>query len=188
MTDVLAGLRGQRFKTDESAKISDEAEQAVRDMLKALDSLLDLRWFPTVVYDHERQQFSGRYALICRWADNDPRWPLYRKGDIGDPFDCLGWFTQDAATGEWHTPGGVPVDPMAMEAKLVEFLGKMDLEREPWKKRMKRVHEENLEQRRRAKKDIVDDAMDRMIHFRKRVAGESIVPVGIDLRSATPDS
>lgn len=167
---------------DNSAQMDSEREQRVRDMLATIDPLLDIRWFPTVAWNEATQRFSGRYGLICRWPEIDKRWELYRSGEIGEPFDCLGWFTRPAAdAGDWHDPSGVPVDPEEMQERLLEFLGKMDLEREPWKKRMKRVQEANLEQRRKARADIVDEALQGMLHFRKKITGEHLHAVPDDL-------
>lgn len=162
-----------------------EVLEAVRERLKALDPLLDLRWFPHVVYSEERETLEGRYGLICQWPSSDPRWELYRSGDIGEPFDCLGWFTESAATGDWHEPSALPVSPEQLEEKLIEFLGRMDMGRQSWHDRMRKAAEQNAAQRKRVADEAVDEATQRLSFYRKKLHGEPIVSLGAALEQST---
>jgi len=140
-----------------------DAEIVVRQYLKELDPLLDIEWMDLV----------GRYALVCQWPEVDKRWALYRDGSIGEPKDILGWFVegiQDAS--------GLPIDPLDMLDRILEWLGKMNNEREDWSTRMKKTVSDNAELRRRRKQAIVDETMDVTEYYQKLHFGEGTVNLG----------
>lgn len=133
-------------------------EERVRAELKKLDSLLDIRWFPTAVYNKRRDTFEGRYGLIVRWPQTDRRWKLYRKGEIGEPFDLLGWFCEDV-----QDANSVPLDPDAVWRRTRELLAKCDNTRQSWRARMryavennKKVREDRAEQVREAARQAAE--------------------------------
>jgi hypothetical protein len=130
-----------------------EQEERVRGELKTLDPLLDLGWFETAAWNARTKRFEGRYGLTVRWAQADPRWELYRSGVIGEPFDLLGWFCEDLHSAD--TPG---ISPELLLDEVKRLLGKCDNAREPWKKRMKRAADHNIELRRKALSVVKDEA------------------------------
>src|SRR5688572_26054592 len=69
-----------------------EAEAALRVTLRDLDPLLDVRWFHLGADANGTPQ--GRYGLTCQWPQSDKRWEMYRTGEIGEPYDILGWLTE----------------------------------------------------------------------------------------------
>lgn len=125
---------------------SPELEEKVTERLRAIDSLLGVRWMPHAAYSPRTRTFEGRYALTVRWPESDPRWLLYRKGEIGEPFDILGWFSEDL-----HDAHSEAVDVDALESKVLALLGRSDNTREPWKERMKRSIEHNRRRRQEIK-------------------------------------
>lgn len=170
MSQLIVGSNSR-----DGARISPEQEEMVRARLKELDRLLDLRYFPGV------GNRSGRYGLIVRWADADPRWAAYRSGDIGEPFDCLGWFTQAAGSGDFHEPCDVPVRPDDLLDKVIEFLrAKCDQQgvSGTWKDRMRASMEANKAQRERVRQEAADEMFAGLEYGRKKVLGEPIVNLG----------
>lgn len=128
-----------------------DAEEAVRRLLKSIDTLLDVKWFPYAIINQKYNSFEGRYGLICQWPQNDQRWELYQKGEVEDPIDMLGWFCTDI-----HDANSLPVSVDSMEQKIVELLGKCDGERMPHTKRMKQIIEKNAKLR-TSRKSTVND-------------------------------
>lgn len=143
-----------------------EREAQARQILKEIDPLLDVRWMDGV----------KRYALLCRWPENDRRWELVRSGEIGAPEDVLGWFTQ--GSGGIQTAEALPVDPLEMMDRIVEWLGKMDNQAQSWKDRMRKTVERNAEVRRKAKQAIIDETMDQAEYYKKLKFSEPTVSLG----------
>ena len=158
------------------AKVDETTERLVRAHLKALDPLLDLLWVPIV--RNPDAPVDGRYGITCRWHDTDSRWEMYHKGEIGEPYDILGWITEAAARGDFHEPTSLPVDPGSILDKVVEFLGKCDNQREPAKARMKRAMEDNALRREVVKKEAMDEMLEYLDYNRQKLAGNPIVNLG----------
>lgn len=154
---------------------SPELEAEVRERLKAIDRSLDVRWFETAVWNDRREVYEGRYGLTVRWPDSDPRWKLYRSGEIGEPFDLLGWFCEDP-----HDASSVPVEPTAIWERVRALLGRCDNARESWKRRMARAFEANAEQRERILREANEEIEDRL-------AEEFYGPHGPASRHAVPE-
>lgn|SRR5512135_619010 len=132
---------------------NEEVEQRVRAELQQIDSLLDIRWVPTAVFNPQHRDFEGRYALICNWPSADKRWEMYRTGEIGEHFDALGWFCTDI-----HDPESVPVSPDSIGQKVIELLGKCDNTQHPWRDRLRQLVEKNTAIRNRNKQEVLDKA------------------------------
>lgn len=124
---------------------NEETEAKVRAMLKNIDSLLD------IVY----VAWAGRYALMVKWPEIDPRWKMFQSGEIGDCHDSLGWFCEDM-----QDPSSLPVAPDSVERLVVERLASCDNTIAPWKDRMKGIIEKNSKVRRDRKMNVVDQAGD----------------------------
>lgn len=132
-----------------------EPEARVRAQLKAIDSLLDVRWFPNAIWNEVQKTMEGRYGLICQWPPLDPRWEDFQKGLIEDSVDMLGWFCEDI-----HDATSLPVSVDSIEAKVIEVLGKCDGQRQPHTQRMKQIIERNAKVRRDKRSETTDKAED----------------------------
>jgi hypothetical protein len=130
-----------------------EAEERVRVMLKSMDELLDIKWFPYAVFNPKYNDFEGRYGLICKWPQGDKRWSLFQSGEINEPFDMFGWFCTDI-----HDADSMPVSPDSIESKVLDLLGKCDADRIPHTQRMKQVLGKNAEVRRKRVAEVADQA------------------------------
>jgi len=142
-------VRSQRARPEPNA----EAEERVRTMLKSMDELLDIKWFPYAVFNQKYNDYEGRYALICKWPQGDKRWSLYQSGEIEDPCDMFGWFCDDI-----HDADTMPVSPDSIERKVLELLGKCDSNRIPHSTRMKQAMEKNAALRKSRKTEMADQA------------------------------
>lgn len=152
--------------------------ERVRRELKKIDGLLDIQWFPTAVWNPKYERYEGRYGLTVRWPMSDPRWELYQEGEIGEPFDLLGWFCEDP-----HDANSVPVAPDAVQARTRELLGRCDNERESWKVRMRRAFEKNAEHREEMKQEAVEMAAEeahRRYYSREGNQAERVSMAGAD--------
>ncbi len=168
-----------------TAKVDETTERLVRAHLKGMDPLLDLLWVPTVV--RAKEGMDGRYALTCQWPETDKRWEMYHSGEIGEPFDIMGWFTEAAGRGDFHEPTSLPVDPSSILDRVVEFLGKCDNEREDWKVRMRRTMEHNQKQTQSVKALGAEEMLDHMMYNRHFIEGKPIIHLGGgDRRNITP--
>lgn len=164
-------------RPQENPQVADEVGRKLRE----IDQLLGIRWFERAVFSDDGTEWEGRYGLIVRWPENDPRWEMYRSGDIGEPVDRLGWFTTDPTNGN-----SVPVDPLDMFDKIIELLARCDLEKTPWAGRMKSVMEGNRAQMKKNEDDFKDEAIQGLMYDRKQMAGESIVSVPVQIVNETP--
>lgn len=150
----------------------EQAEARIRQTLKGLDELLDIKWVPVVLWNEKENCSEGRYALICRWPQADKRWAdAYEDARI-EPFDVLAWFCDDLQNAS-SSAGNIDT----MEDQVIEFLGKCDNTRQPWADRMKASVAKNLKVKRAAKDEILDLAHDEFGYHQKKMAHESIVPV-----------
>lgn len=100
----------------------DGQESKLREWLVSLDSLLDVRYV----------EWAERYCIVCRWPQADVRWPLFQNGDIGEPYDSLGWLCTDAGDSK-----SIPLNLDDCEAIVIERLAACDNEIRGWKSRMK---------------------------------------------------
>ena len=123
------------------ASRNEETEAKVREQLKSIDSLLDIRYV----------EWAGRYALVCQWPQVDERWKLYQSGDIGEPFDNLGWFCTDI-----QDPSSLPVDVDSIEQLVLERLASCDNTKTPWKARMRDITDKNAKVRKARQQEIID--------------------------------
>jgi len=153
-----------------------EAEARVREQLKSIDSLLDVRWFPNAIWNDKHKSFEGRYGLVCEWPQNDPRYQLFQSGEIEDNVDMLGWFCEDI-----HNATSMPVSVDSIEQKVIELLGKCDGERIPHSTRMREIAEKNVKNRRNKRQPITDAAQDvaevlrHMVGTRKTATVERVI-------------
>lgn len=163
-----------------------EREDEVRQTLKELDPLLDLKWLPFARVRADGS-YEGRYALTCKWPQNDGRWELYRRGEIGEPYDILGIFeVEEGKDGIlWHSDGtkqAMPVSPDMVMDRTLELLAECDSEREDWKERVRRSAEHNRELVRKRREEMVDEAKQGLQYYQKKLRKEPIVGVGKNLK------
>lgn len=130
-----------------------DAETRVREQLKSIDSLLDVRWFPYAIINPTNNEWEGRYALVCNWPQGDARWELYQSGEIEDHCDMLGWFCEDL-----HDAKSIPVSVDSIERKIVELLGKCDANRIPHATRLRQIVEKNAKNRKDKRQPMLDYA------------------------------
>lgn len=145
------------------------AEEA-RKILKQLDPLLDIVWVPFARYSEKDDAWSGRYALVCTWPQADKRWEMYHAGDIGEPFDVLGYFEADGEQMSWFQPGTEPVlDPLSVMDKAIELLGTFDNERSSWKDRMRKAMQHNRDLTAKRRREVTEEAVYGMTQDRRLV-------------------
>lgn len=139
-----------------------ETEARVREQLQSLDSLLDIHWFPQAIFNPRYGDLEGRYALVCKWPQGDPRWELHQSGEIELPFDRLGWFCTDV-----KDPESTPVSPDSIEQKVMELLVNCDDSRLPHTKRMAQLVEKNAKVKKDRQKEILDqvEEVTRNLHY-----------------------
>lgn len=152
---MLYGPNGQSVSsvhiTNTRPEPQPEAETRVREQLKSIDSLLDVRWFPYAIINPVTNEWEGRYALVCNWPQSDKRWEMYQSGEIEDHCDMLGWFCEDI-----HDAKSIPVNVDSIEQKIVELLGKCDANRIPHATRLKQIVEKNAKNRKNRKQPMLD--------------------------------
>jgi hypothetical protein len=164
---------------------NEEALKEMRGVLKQLDPLLDVRWFPYVRVA-QNGALEGRYALICQWPQADRRWEMYHNGDIGEPFDILGYYEVVGDEMDWHS-GGLSegsralMDPSSVMEKTMELLGKMDNSRHSWRDRLRKSAQHNKDLMEKRKAEVLDETLEGFKHFRKKVQGSPIVSVARDV-------
>jgi hypothetical protein len=139
--NVVARSTGRAIHAERDA----DREAKVREQLKSIDSLLDVRYI----------EWAGRYSLVCQWPSNDERWKMYQSGEIGEPFDSLGWFCQDM-----QDPTSVPVDIDSIEQLVLERLASCDNTRHHWRDRMKQIIDKNAKVRKSKQQEVIDRAQD----------------------------
>ena len=159
---------------------NEHSEEVVRQQLKEIDPLLDIKWFPMAFIDEEGTEWEGRYGLICQWAQEDKRWEMYRTGEIGEPFDAIGWFTEPGDDGNMQDGTRLPVDPILLMDRIREWLGKMDQTKDgqDWKSKMRKSVEANIKLRKERQDVIVEETMGEVEYYRKKWANEPIVNLG----------
>ena len=151
---VLYGANGSAVRSVRSRPEPNvETEERVRIMLKSMDELLDIKWFPYAIFNQQFNDYEGRYALVCKWPQGDKRWSLYQSGEIEDPYDMFGWFCLDI-----HDANTVPVDADSIENKVLELLHNCDEQRMPHTRRMAQMVDKNADLRRRRKAEMLDQA------------------------------
>lgn len=123
------------------AERNEQTEEAVRIKLKSIDSLLD------IVY----VEWAGRYSLICQWPQTDPRWEMYQKGELGAPYDSLGWYCQDM-----QDPSSLPVDVDSIEQLVMARLASCDNTQYPWRDRMREIIAKNAKVRQSRKDKVLE--------------------------------
>jgi hypothetical protein len=127
-------------------------EEKVRAELKALDDLIDIRWFENIHYNERHKAFEGRYALVVRWPSGDPRYQMIQSGEIGnDPYDIFGWFAKDVQDG-----GSEALDPDLMLNRAMEILNSADNTKVGWKQRLANAAAKNKALREKRKSDFID--------------------------------
>jgi hypothetical protein len=151
---VLYGANGLAVRSTRARPEPNvEAEERVRTMLKSMDELLDIKWYPYAVFNQKYNDYEGRYALVCKWPQGDKRWSMFQSGEIEDPVDMFGWFCDDITDAD-----SMPVAPDSIERKVLELLGNCDDNRIPHGKRMKQVLSKNAKLRQDRKAEMLDRA------------------------------
>lgn len=166
-------------------RMPEHREEKVRQALKELDELLDIKWVPLVRIRNGKPE--GRYALICRWPSIDKRWEMYRRGEIGEPFDIMGYFETQDGEMAWHAGGGEPVNPDMVMDQTLELLGKCDNTRQSWKTRLEQSARNNRELVRKRRAAVTAEAVQGFKYYGKWYRGEPLVP-GADLSVIEPNS
>lgn len=137
-------------------------ESKLREWLKSLDSLLDIRYLP----------WAERYRLICQWPQADIRWALYQNGEISEPFDSLGWLCKDAGDST-----SIPLSLDDCEAIVIERLAACDNEIRGWKSRMKDTIVNNKKVQKDRQKlalDQVEEVASSLKYMSGRVKGTTL--------------
>ena len=147
MTIIQVGSGGE--SRNQVQRVPEDVEKRVERMLQDIDRHLHLQW-------HDLFQ---RYYIANKWHDQDPRWELHRQGEVGDPYDILGWFTSDLDSAE---------------DRVLEFLGRMDQTRETWKQRMKASIEHNKKVQEDLRKQGVEEMTEALEYNRKRIFSEPV--------------
>jgi len=76
---------------------------------------------------------------------------MFQSGEIGAPFDNLGWFTEDI-----QDPQSLPVSVDSIENLVLERIASCDNTRYPWKDRMKDIIAKNAKVRKSRQQEIID--------------------------------
>jgi hypothetical protein len=143
---MLYGANGGVVRSSDRTPRADRQEaqaESLREKVKAMDSLLD------IVY----VEWAGRYSLICRWPQGDGRWEMYRNGQIGEPYDALGWMCMDM-----QDPTSLPISLDDVENLVLERLASCDNQTRSWKTRMA----DHIEHNRKIRKDRQQIALDQV--------------------------
>jgi hypothetical protein len=151
-------------------------EERARAFLKSKDSLLDIRWVPFAYFNEKQGKMEGAYAITIAWAPIDKRWVLYRSGEIGEPFDILGWYAEDI-----HNPESGPLSPEYAEERVMKLLASADNLKTPWKKRMLQSMENNKKVREDNKKILGDMIHDEASYLFNQVKHVPIVAVSKEI-------
>jgi hypothetical protein len=122
-------------------RASKEQEDKVKAFLKSIDGLLDIRWYPAI----------RRYALVAIWPNDYPLREMFKRGEVDDDCDILGWYSQDVQDADTS-----PVGLDGMEAKVLQILAKSDNIKTPWKLRLSQVAERNAARRSAIRKPVLD--------------------------------
>jgi hypothetical protein len=145
-----------RWGRDNRPQRNEAREATVREWLKAMDSLLDVRWFEDL----------AMYGIVVEWPSNDPRRALIQTGEIGNtPFDILMWAAEDPHNGNTMS---LPIDEI--ENKILEVLASADNQRMPWKARLKQIAEKNVEVRRKRKADFIENQVHDIASYDRNAA------------------
>lgn len=110
--------------------------------LKRVDDRLDVRWWPE----------EKKWAVIEHWHPTDKRWPLYRQGVIGAPWDLFMYLPEQ-------------VDPDTVIDHVLEQVLKGDRTKAANRHRLKRIREMQAHNRRVAERNrqqssgLVEDAV-----------------------------
>lgn len=158
----------------------ESTEASLRKVLKDMDPLLDVKWVPTVVWNQLYKRWEGRYALTVDWPQADKRWAMVQSGeqDEKEAHDIVGWLCKDMSDGK-----SVPTGIDGIEGLVMEYLGKMDNTRYPWKQRFLGVIEANKKHRAQIKAEATDEFMDEAIYQYNKLYNVPIVAVKSDLKS-----
>lgn len=137
----------------EPQPFSTSDEQRLRDVLKGIDSALDLRWFRYAIFSEQVERFEGRYALVCDWMSEDPRMKLVQHGEVdpNEAHDIIGWFCEDVQNAET-----VPVGVEAVENLAMKLLAGCDNSRTPIKQRLAQIAAKNVARRRAVHDEMLD--------------------------------
>lgn len=157
--------------------MSEDDERNVRAELRSIDSLLDLRFVPNVYAGKTGDE--GRYALICRWPQSDKRWELFQRGELGEAFDILGWYTTDV-----HSANSVPTRPDEVWELTHRLLASADNDLLPWRKRLANAAQANIDLKKKRRQDFLDGEGHELIAESRREAyNTQTVSVGVDIKS-----
>lgn len=87
---------------------------------------------------------------------------MYQSGEIGEPYDALGWFCTDM-----QDPSSLPVSIDSIENLILERLASCDNTRHHWKDRMRDVISKNSKVRKSRQQDIIERTQEiaETLHF-----------------------
>jgi hypothetical protein len=145
---MLYGADGGVVRSSDRAPRADRQEaqaESLREKVKAMDSLLDIVYI----------EWAGRYSLICRWPQGDGRWEMYQRGEIGEPYDALGWMCMDM-----QDPTSLPMSLDDIENKVLDLLASCDNTTRSWKTRMADHIEHNRKIRKSRQQEAIDQTED----------------------------
>jgi hypothetical protein len=155
---MLVGVDGRPLyaRAATATRGSEMMEERINAELRALDSLLHIRWMPFAVGIPGGRR-EGRYALCSYWPDVDPRRAQVRAGqyDPNDAFDIIGWFCEDL-----QDASSVPQDPESIMRKVLDLLHSCDNTRFPWRMRMAQCIEHNKRRQQKVKEEAVQEIKD----------------------------
>ena len=160
---------------------SEALEASLRQHLKSIDGLLDLKWVPTAYWNARHMRWEGRYALTCDWPQADKRWEMVQQGEV-DPalaHDIIGWLCSDMTD-----PQSIPATLDGVMDRVMEALGRMDNTRYPWKQRFASTVEKNRKRHLAMRAEVADMTHDVASYYYNQVKGNPIVP-GADFKEAT---
>ncbi len=133
-------------------------EARVNPILQAFDPHFFLSWIPTAVYSERHRDYEGRYAVCQRWVAEDPRWKEVQEGRVpaDEAFDLWCWWTIDKQKAD----APPPESEGEMLNVLLDYIGKADNTRFPWRQRIAATTAHNAKQRELVRAPIVEQAGD----------------------------
>ena len=157
-----------------------ELEKKVVKELREMtgERLLGMLWVPRIVWNQAQEAWEGRYALVCKYPENDPRRKAFQEGETDIDYEILGWFCKDMQNAE-----SMPVEPDAIWNRVLELLAKADNTKLDWKVRLKQVAEKNAKAREQRKQDFLNGVVhDHAEYYRNKYLGVTQVNVTKDIK------
>ncbi len=118
--------------------------------LREIDSRLDVIWHPVL----------KKWSVIERWHPQDRRWKLHREGVIATPWDVVCFCPPDQ-------------DPDTVGDYIVEQVHRVDLEKNPSRRklvnRIREMQEHNRRLREKAAREAVEPVVDELRYQARRI-------------------